>query len=71
MTDMLPQVEFAYNATRAIGIEHNPFDTNFGFSPDKPIDKLFNMRPSVLVSQDVLERLKLLHEVHVVVRTML
>jgi hypothetical protein len=30
---MLPQVEFAYNATRAVGIEHAPFEANFGFSP--------------------------------------
>jgi hypothetical protein len=33
---MLPQVEFAYNAFRALGFEHTPFETNFGFSPEEP-----------------------------------
>jgi hypothetical protein len=31
-TTLLPQVEFAYNASRALGIEHTPFEANFGFS---------------------------------------
>jgi hypothetical protein len=26
--------EFAYNASRALGIEHTPFEANFGFSPE-------------------------------------
>jgi hypothetical protein len=26
---LLPQVEFAYNASRALGIEHTPFEANF------------------------------------------
>jgi hypothetical protein len=30
-TNMLPKVEFAYAATRALGIEHTPFDANFCF----------------------------------------
>jgi hypothetical protein len=33
---MLPQVEFALNTSRALGIEHNPFEANFGFSPNEP-----------------------------------
>jgi hypothetical protein len=32
-TTLLPQVEFAYNASRALGIEHTPFEANFGLSP--------------------------------------
>jgi hypothetical protein len=32
-TTFLPQVEFAYNASRTLGIEHIPFEANFGFSP--------------------------------------
>jgi hypothetical protein len=32
-TTLLPQVEFACNASRALGIEHTPFEANFGFSP--------------------------------------
>jgi hypothetical protein len=34
-TNMQPFVEFAYNVTRALGIEHTPFHANFGFSPTK------------------------------------
>jgi hypothetical protein len=32
-TALIPQVEFVYNASRALGIEHTPFEANFGFSP--------------------------------------
>jgi hypothetical protein len=42
-TALLPQVKFAYNASRALGIEHTPFE---------PPDLLFSMRPSIPVSQD-------------------
>jgi hypothetical protein len=42
---LLPQVEFACNASRALGIEHNPFEANFGFSHEEPLDLLFIMRP--------------------------
>jgi hypothetical protein len=51
-TTLLPQVEFAYNAFRALGIEHTPFEASFGFSPKEPHDLLFNIRPSIPVSQD-------------------
>jgi putative transposase len=30
-TMLLPQVEFAYNASRALGIEHTTLEANFGF----------------------------------------
>jgi hypothetical protein len=30
-TNMLPQVEFAYNTTRALVTEHAPFEANFSF----------------------------------------
>jgi hypothetical protein len=63
-TTQLPQVEFAYNASRALGIEHTPFEANFGFSPEEPPNLLFSMRPSVPVSQDATERLSLLQEMH-------
>jgi hypothetical protein len=33
---MLHEVEFADSATRALGIEHTPFQANFGFSPEEP-----------------------------------
>jgi transposase InsO family protein len=69
-TTLLPQVEFAYNAWRALGIEHTPFEANFGFSPEEPPDLLFNMRPAIPVSQDATERLKLLQEVHTMVRSL-
>jgi hypothetical protein len=51
-TTLLPQVEFAYNASRALGIEHTPFEANFRFSPEEPPDLMFSMRPSIPVSQD-------------------
>jgi hypothetical protein len=57
---MLPQAEFAYNATRALGIEHTPFEAHFSFSPKEPPHMLFNMRPSIPVSLDDTYRLKLL-----------
>jgi hypothetical protein len=44
-TTLLPQVEFAYNASRALGIEHTPFEANFGFSLEEPPDLLFTMGP--------------------------
>jgi hypothetical protein len=49
---MLPQVEFPYNASRALGIEHIPFEANFGFSLEEPSDLMFNMRPSILDLQN-------------------
>jgi hypothetical protein len=55
-------VEFAYNASRALGIEHAPFEANFGFSLEEPHDMMFTMRPSIPVSQDATERLRLLQE---------
>jgi putative transposase len=51
-TTPLPRVEFAYNASRALGIEHTPFEANFGFSLEEPPDLLFSMRPSIPVSHD-------------------
>jgi hypothetical protein len=68
-TNLLPHVEFAYNATRALGIEHTPFGANFGFFREEPPDLLFSVRPSIPVSQDATERLKLLQEVHILVRS--
>jgi hypothetical protein len=70
-TMLLPQVEFAYNASRALGIEHTPFEADFGFSHEEPPDLLFIMRPSIPVSQDATERLRLLQEVHILVRSVL
>jgi hypothetical protein len=64
-------VEFAYNASRALGIEHTPFEANFGFSPEVPPDLLFSMRPSIPVSQDATQRLRLLQKIHTLVRSML
>jgi hypothetical protein len=49
---LLKQVEFAYNASRALGIEQSPFEANFAFSPQELPDMLFSMRPSIPVSQD-------------------
>jgi hypothetical protein len=46
-TALLPHVEFAYNASRALGVEHTPFEANFGFSPEEPPYLSFRMRPSI------------------------
>jgi hypothetical protein len=63
---MLPQVEFAYNASRALVTE-----ANFGFSLEEPHDLLFSMRLSISHSQDASKRVKLLHDVHTLVRFVL
>jgi hypothetical protein len=70
-TYLLPKVELVYNATRALGIEHTPFETNFGFSHEEPPNLLFNMRPSIPISQDASQWLKRVHEVHTLVRSVL
>jgi hypothetical protein len=70
-TNLLPQVNFAYNASRALGIEHTPFEASFGFSLGEPPDLQFNTRPSISFSQDASQRLKLLHYVHILIRSML
>jgi hypothetical protein len=46
-------------------------EANFGFSLEEPVDMLFNMRPSIPVSQDASERLRLLREAHAMVRSLL
>jgi hypothetical protein len=70
-TTLLAQVEFAYNTSRALGVEHTPFEANFGLSPEEPLDMMFSIRPSILVSQDATERLRLLKEIHTIVRSLL
>jgi transposase InsO family protein len=70
-SDLLPQVEFAYNASNALGIEHTPFEANFGFSHEEPPHLLFNIRPSIPILQNASKRLKLLHEVHTMARSVL
>jgi hypothetical protein len=64
-------VEFVHNATRALRIEHTPFEANFGFSPEEPLHTLFIMRPSIPFSQNASKRLKLLHELHTLKRSVL
>jgi hypothetical protein len=59
---MLHQVKFAYNDTRALGIQHTPFDASFGFSLEEPPNLLFIMRLSIPISQDASQRVKLLQE---------
>jgi hypothetical protein len=66
---MLHMVEFACNATRAIGFEHKPVEANFGFTHEERADMLFYMRTSLIVSQDATERLRQLREVHAFVRS--
>jgi hypothetical protein len=70
-TNLLLQVEFAYNAFCGLGIEHTPFEAKFGFFSREPVDLLFNMRPSISLSQNALEGLKWLHDVHTRVRCVL
>jgi hypothetical protein len=64
-------VEFSYNDYRALGIEHTPFEANFGVFLEEPPALLFSMRPSILFSQNVTKRLKLLQGVHALVRPVL
>jgi hypothetical protein len=64
-------MEFACNASRMLGVEHTPVEANFGFSPEEPPYLLLVMRPSIFVSQDASRRLRLLLEVHTMVRYVL
>jgi hypothetical protein len=57
-TNLLPLVEFAYNAIRALGIEHATFEANFGFAPEEQQAMLLRMRPSIHISRDATERLQ-------------
>jgi hypothetical protein len=57
--------------SRALGIEHIPFVAYCGFSLEEPPNFLFSMRPSIPVSQDASGRLRLLHELHALVRSVL
>jgi hypothetical protein len=66
-TYLLPQVELAYAATRALRIEQAPFEASMGFSPEEPLDHLFDMQLSTPVSQDASQRLRLLDEVQALV----
>jgi hypothetical protein len=68
---MLLEVEFAYNATRALGIEHTTFEANYGFSQEEPLEMRFTMQPLIPVSQDASKRLKFSKKVNVLVRTVL
>jgi hypothetical protein len=58
----MPQVEFADNASRALGIENTPFEAFHG-SPKEPPD-LLPMQPSIAISTAAHERLQHLREVH-------
>jgi hypothetical protein len=60
----MPQVEFADNASRALGIENTPFEAFYGFSPVEPPDLLLPMQPSIPISTAAHERLQHLREVH-------
>jgi hypothetical protein len=44
-----PRVEVAYNASRALGIEHTHFEADFGFSHEQPPDCMLPMRPSISI----------------------
>jgi nucleotidyltransferase/DNA polymerase involved in DNA repair len=61
---MLHGVEFTYNATCALGIEHTPFEAKFGFSHAEPPCLLLSMRLSTTVLQNASERLHQLRELH-------
>jgi hypothetical protein len=54
---MLPQVQFAYNATRGLRVEHTPFEANLGFSHEEHAEILFSMGPSIPFWQDATVRL--------------
>jgi hypothetical protein len=45
-----PQLEFAYNPNRPLGIEHTLFEANYGFSHEEPPELLLLVRPSIPVS---------------------
>jgi hypothetical protein len=65
------QVEFAYNACRAVGIDHTPFEANYGISHEEPPSLLLPMRASILVSTNAHNRLQHLREIHELVMSVL
>jgi hypothetical protein len=69
---LLPEVNFAYNATRAPGIEHTPFEANFGFSVEESLDlTVEDATLSPGFARRYISRLKLLQEPHALVRSVL
>jgi hypothetical protein len=64
-------VEFAFNNSRASGIDHTPFETSYGFSHEELPDLLLPMRPSIQVSMAVHEHLQRFREVHELVTPVL
>jgi hypothetical protein len=51
--DLMHEVEFAYNASCALGIERTSFEARFGLSHEEPHDLVFSMRPSIPSSRRV------------------
>jgi hypothetical protein len=62
---MLPQMECACNAIRALRIKHTPFETNSGFSLEEPLDIMSSVWLLIPNSQEATTRLQPLHEIHV------
>jgi hypothetical protein len=73
LKNVLPQGDSncVQRPTRALGIEHTPFDADFCFYPEKPPYQIFRMRLSDLVSQVATELLRLLQEVQAQGRSVL
>lgn len=69
--EWLPYVEFSYNATVTLGIEHSPFEATYGFTPEVPADTLFPMRPTIPISLDAQDRIKDIRAIHEAVRSIL
>jgi hypothetical protein len=62
-------VEFADKATRALGIEHTPFEAEFGFSLEEPLIQHVTLNPGF--ARRVRAVIGLLFEVHAMVRSVL
>jgi hypothetical protein len=58
----LPFIDFAFNASRAMGIEHTPFEANVAFSLEEHNYVLLPIRLSIYVSMVAQDRLPLLRE---------
>ena len=67
----IPMMEFSYNSSKALGIEHAPFEAVYGYVPETPPDLLFPMRPTIPLSVDAQMKIKQMRDVHTLVRSIL
>lgn len=67
----IPLIEFSYNSSKALGIEHAPFEVIYGYVPETPPDLLFPMRPTIPLSTDAQTKIQQMKDIHELVKSIL